>query len=490
MIITNEFSRQWRNPKDILSLLLLVGGDIVQKAIAQLFGVFIYPSKRLPRIYLTPVAFSFGWIAYAFISLASVVSDKQLMPSTPDSSSMVINCRTGYARSSQSWLLGRIIRDHELKVEAQSDEQTLKLPNAEYLRDVGLAYHDPLHVSLRIDIFELKRGGDFRPQIDHVWIMGWLTIAVQLGVSAIPWGLNGNWAIFVITISGTLFALLTGSLRQWNLEKWPGRQLNKTISSDSGNGKRKMPSTHSPTAPTGSDVEKANASPSRAELPRVHEASRCTCRNPVPKETKMKTVCLTKGNGHRHVMAIVGSETAWDLESLATATSNSLPETPWCLGALAIAWVCLLVSVSGIESDTWFLILVGGLGMVQNIYASSASRSPQSMGLALEKFEQRPTIIGTSTCETRFWPQEVAQAMADIDAKDPFVSRFLDPVETVGVRGAIRELEKTIPGAGFALMPVFFPALNPIDRERYRDDKEARFWEWMLHHPSSEQRHI
>lgn len=29
---------QWGNPRDILSLLLLVGGDVVQKAIAQLVG--------------------------------------------------------------------------------------------------------------------------------------------------------------------------------------------------------------------------------------------------------------------------------------------------------------------------------------------------------------------------------------------------------------------------------------------------------------------
>ena len=32
----NTFKSQWSNPGDILSLLLLIGGDIVQKAIAQL----------------------------------------------------------------------------------------------------------------------------------------------------------------------------------------------------------------------------------------------------------------------------------------------------------------------------------------------------------------------------------------------------------------------------------------------------------------------
>lgn len=51
---------QWRNPGDILSVLLLVGPDVIKLAIAQLSGRFI-----------TPVAFSFGWVAYAPAALLS-----------------------------------------------------------------------------------------------------------------------------------------------------------------------------------------------------------------------------------------------------------------------------------------------------------------------------------------------------------------------------------------------------------------------------------
>ena len=51
---------QWENPNDILSILLLVGPDVVSKAIAQLAGRAI-----------TPVAFSFGWVAYAPAALLS-----------------------------------------------------------------------------------------------------------------------------------------------------------------------------------------------------------------------------------------------------------------------------------------------------------------------------------------------------------------------------------------------------------------------------------
>ncbi len=45
---------QWSNPSDIFTILLLIGGDIVQAAIAQL--------SAGPVSGLTPVSFSFGWV--------------------------------------------------------------------------------------------------------------------------------------------------------------------------------------------------------------------------------------------------------------------------------------------------------------------------------------------------------------------------------------------------------------------------------------------
>ncbi|RYP27936.1 hypothetical protein DL767_007463 [Monosporascus sp. MG133] len=46
-----ELQGQWANPADILSLLLLIGGDIVQKAIAQLVGYKVRLPGRLLRDY-------------------------------------------------------------------------------------------------------------------------------------------------------------------------------------------------------------------------------------------------------------------------------------------------------------------------------------------------------------------------------------------------------------------------------------------------------
>jgi hypothetical protein len=46
---------QWSNPGDAFTILLIIGGDIVQTAIAQLCAG--------PVPYLTPVSFSFGWVS-------------------------------------------------------------------------------------------------------------------------------------------------------------------------------------------------------------------------------------------------------------------------------------------------------------------------------------------------------------------------------------------------------------------------------------------
>lgn len=57
-----ELKNQWSNPNDVLSLLLLLGPDVIQRALAQLVG------RRI-----TPVAFSFGWAAYSITALFSAI---------------------------------------------------------------------------------------------------------------------------------------------------------------------------------------------------------------------------------------------------------------------------------------------------------------------------------------------------------------------------------------------------------------------------------
>ncbi|PNP43591.1 hypothetical protein TGAMA5MH_04563 [Trichoderma gamsii] len=408
MNITTQLAIEWQNPSIILLLLFIIGGDIVQHAIAQLVGLYIQPFRNSPRLYLTPVAFSFGWVSYAVMSLASVLGDKPLIPLEPDCPSRVINCSSGYGRTNRSWVLGRILRDHELAVEENPG------PEFANLGAIGK------RVSLRIDIFQIQENG--KPQIDRVWVLGWLTIVAQLLISIAPWIRHGDWGIFFITASGTTLALLTGSLRQWNDEKWTGRRLNKPGSTENKN--------------------------------------------------KTKAVCLTRGNGHRHTMIIVGNGTAWDLETMATGTPASLAETPWLLGVFAILWGCLLITVIGLEQNTWLLVLIGGVGMVQNIYASSVRRPASAFNMGIKPYEPLPTIVGLG------FEQPCDDENSDEDLGDTTGQwrQPLDYEETSGVRGAIRELEKAFPKAGVALMQEFFPALVKYEPERYRTNAEKKFW--------------
>lgn len=64
--VSSYLSTQFSNPSDILSILLILGPDVVQRAVAQLAG------RKF-----TPVAFSFGWVAYAICALLSAIGGRQ-----------------------------------------------------------------------------------------------------------------------------------------------------------------------------------------------------------------------------------------------------------------------------------------------------------------------------------------------------------------------------------------------------------------------------
>jgi hypothetical protein len=53
-IPSTDFFDQWKNPGDVFSVLLILGGDVVARALAQLAGSPV-----------TPVGFSFGTLLYA-----------------------------------------------------------------------------------------------------------------------------------------------------------------------------------------------------------------------------------------------------------------------------------------------------------------------------------------------------------------------------------------------------------------------------------------
>lgn len=475
-----DLREQWGNPRDILSLLLLLGGDIVQKAIAQLVGHQIRPfGQRGPAISVAPVAFSFGWVAYSFSSLLAAFGDMALMPAC-DHPCVVINCSTGFARENRSWALGRLLRDHEIRYEVDPRP----------LEDGGRAE------SLRVDVFELLPVA--LPARDLVWWLGWVTLIAQVAMAIIPWVVYSDWTIALITFCGILLALITSAMPQWIQEKWSARRIERH-----------------------------------------------------------KVTCLTRGNGSRHVMVIIAAPGAWDVETLATGSSSPRPETKGMTLGLMVLWTCLLVNVSGIKYHTWFLVCIGGIGMLQNLFAAGTLREPGASNFHLRRSSRIPTIIATrqsykdeadadvnlmetkdGLAEIALWASEVSRAWTssqngdrtaelrpmppwlesmsrrdgvpgwlepvhppavavDVDATRSSITTFLsrifkfsfenEPTNQAmvhvgsGVHGALIELEKWVPTAGLAMLEVFFPRGLGYSDEAIRDNVHKRFWRQAYH---------
>jgi hypothetical protein len=398
---------QWQRPGDILSLLLLVGGDVVQKALAQLVGVSFRLFGAGPNIYVTPVAFSFGWVAYAFSALMSIFGDRRLMPA-PDTSILVLNCENGYVRDNNSWVLGRLVRDHEASVEAAATSAPLD------------ASQNPRNVSLKIDIFVADPvGANQGPTIRKAWFMSWVVIIVQHGLAVVPLVMHGDWAILMVTISGTAFALVTGALPQWTAEKWPAHRL--------------------------------------------HRAK--------------KTVALTRGNGHQYVMVILGHEEAWDLEAMSSARLKTRPETRWAYLALAAFWTALLITVSGLKDYSWFLIGIGGLGTLQNIYVAAAAVKPEELNIRLRPHPVRPTITGYQMDKSAKRALRAADSgSSDEEQDNSLLEKLVEEPGVNDVMGALMELEKLIPKVGAALLTIFFPGGVKYEPARLYSNREKRFW--------------
>lgn len=329
-----------------MSVLLLVGGDVIQRALAQLSGGPI-----------TPVAFSFGWVTYAVSALLAAVGVNKLLP-LPDAPGFVVNSRSRYNRQNNSWILGRIIRDYEFWRDPRIAKAEDGFLTQEVTRRTTLPKEDPKReqkprVALSIAVYEpSKERTAGKPHNDWVYYTGILCAIVQLGIAAIPWGLWRDWSILLTTACGIVLAFASGALPQWKAEKWSCRRNSK------------------------------------------------------------KTVSLTAGNGTNHVFVVLGNEFGLDLEDLAGGKAVDRPETRVLSATLAALWVVLLIAVSGLKENPWFLLAVGVIGMIQNVIVCAAPRTPGAFGIHLEFKE---AIVG----------DKVMKTLMDAEEKYPYVGRSL-----------------------------------------------------------------
>ncbi|KAI0597006.1 hypothetical protein F4775DRAFT_271755 [Biscogniauxia sp. FL1348] len=397
------FREQLQNPSEVFSVLLIIGGDIVQKAVAQLSG------RRV-----TFVVFSFGWVSYAFNSLMSAFGDGSLMPD-PDVACEVITVSSGIKKSSNSWTLGRLLRDLEAEVKPTRTWHELVEDEDDDMPGDFIKTTDPTKkckkvgehtASLLITICTAQSGAGL-PQRDGFFSLYLFIILLQLIVSAIPTILWGNWSILFLTVLGTVLAVVTASLKEWRLEKYQARRHSK------------------------------------------------------------HTYAITRGNGHRHVFIIepgvidlkTGKYPGLYLDDLAGAVRKADNWTRVKSVILAVVWIWYLIMAGGTKENTWFLLAVGMLGMVQNVYAAGRHQRSEAHGIPLK--------LGSTYGTTKLDPRLVIRGLMTKRKKQNVYQRN-PPRKTMKV---LQDVEIDYPGVGQALVLEFFP-----NRTAWRAG-EVEWWE-------------
>ncbi|KAL9089709.1 MAG: hypothetical protein Q9159_002356 [Coniocarpon cinnabarinum] len=384
-----ELRMQWSNPSDVFSVLLLLGGDVVSRALAQLAGgsvtpvTFSFGVSKSPQLLLMWVFLltQEGWVAYSVAAIVSCVGENRLMPDGPDCQSIVIHGKSGYVRQNTSWILGRVLRDYDHWMPPQAREQLERFVSRKP-RDKQASGVVVARAGLFVSVFRAsgkKIAGE--PERDLVWLSGIIVGIFQLGIACIPFGLYGDWSIFLITAFGIILCFATGALPQWREEKWNCRR-----NSD-------------------------------------------------------HNYILTRGNGAQHAIVVLGGGHGLNFEDLASSDAYSDSSASWLtrLSLLILAgfWIALLIFASGLQQNTWFLLAVGGLGIIHNATVAGAPRRPENFGIHLEAesfiggpkvmpvlmdTERRYPHVGRSMLQTFFpgklWAEEEQEwHLFDLEAK-------------------------------------------------------------------------
>ncbi|KAB2571750.1 hypothetical protein DBV05_g9574 [Lasiodiplodia theobromae] len=328
---TAEFSLQWQNLGDLFTMLLLLGGDVISRALAQLSGT---------ESFVTPVAFSFGWVGFAVTALLSAIGENKLMPA-PDTSCQVINGHSAYARTNTSWVIGRLVRDFEHWMPAQTRQHLQHMLDARWQENrekaTAARKQDPLpftprpiQASLCVTVLAAAAHHPALPTRDAAYLSGLATLVLQLGIAAIPYFVWGAWSVLVVTAAGTVLAAATAALPQWAREKWACRRASD------------------------------------------------------------KAVVLTRGNGAQHALVVLGEGRGLDFEDLAAGPANlDLSGSRGSVAAvvgLSGLWVALLVVAAAggvVREYAGFMVAVGAVGMAQNVYVAGARRRPEAVGVPL-----------------------------------------------------------------------------------------------------------
>ena len=178
-------------------------------------------------------------------------------------------------------------------------------------------------------------------------------------------------------------------------------------------------------------------------------------------------------------MIIIGDGKGWDLEAMAGKSGIPRKSTKMVFLMLTVLWTLLLITVSGLVQFRWFLVVIGGVGMLQNIYAAGTKRSSRAFNVSMKPYNDCPTIIGHREARSGKYKDS-----PDSDEEEPPPPQKWEKDKTYpGVMGALMAIENLLPykGVGATLATEFFPGGLTYHPERYRFKRERKYWKMAFH---------
>lgn len=118
---------------------------------------------------------------------------------------------------------------------------------------------------------------------------------------------------------------------------------------------------------------------------------------------------LTRVDGAQYAIFIPGNGRGLNLEDLAFVgqmryAPGALP-TRLSLACLSVLCISLLANAAGVRTNTWFLLAIGGIGIVQNVVAVGWRRNQGALGVHLEFREvigEMATMESLDSLETKY----------------------------------------------------------------------------------------